>query len=412
MAGPERISETLIQWATPAQAIKIRAVIEEGSMRAAARKLGLNFTSIHQTIKSVQHKAALQGYSPQHDLTHPVAPGQKLRGASTLYRRGEAEPVLQWVKSKADDEAREQIVREAVRAWVQDVPPAVVKPAPLDFQDDIIPWIQIGDAHVGMLAQVDEVGASFDLKIAEAELSGAICHLIDELPNSHRMVINDLGDATHYENFAATTEASSHALDFDSRFPKMIRTYSRIMRAVIEKALTKAQHVDVIINQGNHSRTNDIWMAELLHVAYGHTGRVHVLPNDSVFIAYRMGKTLVMVHHSDRCKPRDLIGVLTSDFRKDFGETEFHYIDIGHIHHHMVSKEHPSVIVESFNNLAPNDRWAHDAGYRARKSITMILRSKTYGEVGRRLLPIQEVRDILTRAGKGRAVREKEAFTV
>jgi hypothetical protein len=49
------------------------------------------------------------------------------------------------------------------------------------------------------------------------------------------------GDFTHYENFTATTEASGHALDYDSRFPKMIKAYARIMRFIIDKALTKAQ---------------------------------------------------------------------------------------------------------------------------------------------------------------------------
>jgi len=197
----------------------------------------------------------------------------------------------------------------------------------------------------------------------------------------------------------AVTSASGHALDADGRHPKMIRVYSRVIRFIVERALTKAKFVDVIINQGNHSRINDFWTREMLTVAYAHTGRVNVLDNDSVFIPYRMGKTLVMVHHSDKCKPAHLVGVMTSDFRKDFGETEFHYIDVGHVHHHFVSREHPSVVIESWNHLAASDKWAHDSGYRARKAISVVLRSKTYGEIGRRLLPIQEIRDRLSRTG-------------
>jgi hypothetical protein len=74
-------------------------------------------------------------------------------------------------------------------------------------------------------------------------------------------------------------------------------------------------------------------------------------------------------------------------------------------------KEYPSIIIESFNHLAALDRYAHDNGWRNRKSITIILRSKTYGEVGRRLLPIQEIRDRLDNAldtGNDR----KEVFSV
>lgn len=190
------------------------------------------------------------------------------------------------------------------------------------------------------------------------------------------------------------------------------------MRFIIDKALEKANFVDVIVNQGNHSRTNDMWMAELLRVAYAHTDRVNVLNNDSVFIGYRMGSTFVMTHHSDKCRPARLASVMATDFATDWGETEYRYIDIGHIHHNMVLKEHPGVSIESFNQLAAKDKWANDGGYRSRQSITVIDRSRTYGEVGRRVLPIRRVRDLIEAAHKARGEAapyrpaERRAFAV
>jgi DNA repair exonuclease SbcCD nuclease subunit len=78
---------------------------------------------------------------------------------------------------------------------------------------------------------------------------------------------------------------------------------------------------------------------------------------------------------------------MTTDFRQDYGETEFHYIDIGHVHHRMVARSTPASVIESWNNLAAADKYAHDGGYRSRQMITMVLRSRTYGEVGRRRCP-------------------------
>ena len=253
---------------------------------------------------------------------------------------------------------------------------------------------------------------NFDLKIAERELCAAIGILIDELPFCERLVLNDLGDATHYSNYKGETSASGNRLDSDGRFPKMIKVSSRIMRFSVDKALTKAKHVDIIINQGNHSEENDVWMAELLRVAYGASGRVHVLDNDNLFIGYRMGNTLVMTHHSHKCPPNRLIGVMTTDFCKDFGETQFHYIDIGHVHHHFVSKEHPGVVIESWNHLPPGDKWAHDSGYRARKAITVVIRSKTYGDLGRRVLPIEQVRDRLIKLGECEPQPQRTVYSV
>jgi hypothetical protein len=395
-----QIDLRLRQWATPAQARVLEAVYHHGgSKRAAAKDLGIHRRSIDRAIAAVEKKAAAHGYAPACNLNSPIPEPFIARGHSTLEKihpDGTREPVLQWTKTRLDEQAWLEAIQEAVESFIEGVEPVTPPPGPLEYQSDVVPWVQIGDAHFGMLAHAAETGQNFDLKIAESELCGAIGLLIDEMPSSEVIVINDLGDFTHYENFKAETEASGHRLDADGRFPKMIKVYSRVMRWIVDKALTKAQRVDVIVNQGNHSRTNDIWMAELLRVAYGDGGRVNILNNDNVFIGYRMGNTLVMTHHSDQCRPDRLCGVMTTEFRQDYGETEFHYIDIGHIHHKMVAKEHPGIIIESFNILAAPDKYAHDHGYSSRQCISVVLRSRTYGEVGRRVLGIKEVRDRLS----------------
>lgn len=393
------ITEELKAWATPVQAQQIDAILAaNGSLRKAAKALGRHHSTLQESMKLVMTKAAASGYAPEYGMNSPVPAPFLVKGQSTLSRvdpeTGERTKILEWNKTRIDDVAFYENVRRGVEAFVSEQPQIIVPSPSLDIADnDIIPWIQIGDAHLGMLAHEAETGANFDLKIAELELTTAIDLLIEELPVVERLVIQDLGDFTHYENNTATTEASGHALDFDGRFPKMVEVYSRLMRYIVEKALTKAQNVDVIINQGNHSRTNDIWMAVLLRTSYGHTGRVNVLNNHSPFIAYRMGKTFVLCHHSDKCRPKDLIHVMATDFPQDWGEAEYRYIDIGHIHHNMVVKEHPGVHLESWNQLAPSDKWAHDNGYRSRQAISMVYRSRTYGEVGRRLLPIKQIHD-------------------
>lgn len=404
-----KIDPKLREYATAKELEYLDAIEHYNGIRAAGRALGKSYQSVQSAVENVKRRAAKQGYAPGH-FDSGTAPGFTMGKVTVQRANGVVERT--WERQHPEHEAWIAAVKEAMEGFAEGVGPIEVPKAPLNFQTDCIPWIQIGDAHIGLLSHANEVGENFDLRIAERELCGAIGILIDELPACERIVINDLGDFTHYENFEGETQASKHRLDFDSRFPKMIKVYSRIMRYIIEKALEKAAHVDVIINQGNHSRTNDIWMAELLEVAYGHTGRVHVLNNGTPFIAYRMGNTLVMTHHSDKCKPNRLADVMTTDFRRDYGETEFHYIDIGHIHHGMVMKEHPGVFVESFNHLAHLDKWAHDAGYRNRRSITIVLRSRQFGEVGRRLLPIQEIRARMKVSLAEQQPNGKEVFSV
>lgn len=184
-------------------------------------------------------------------------------------------------------------------------------------------------------------------------------------------------------------------------YGQMIRMAIRLMRFIVSSCLERFPYVDLIVNQGNHSRVNDIWMAEFFRQLYENCDRLSVLNNEGVFIPYRMGNTFVMVHHSDKCKLNNLASVMVSDYPEDFGETTFHYIDIGHVHHKQAIKEYPGMVVESFNTLAPLDKYAHEAGYRNRSSITVVERSKTYGEVGRKTLPVERIKDmILLESGK------------
>jgi len=354
-----------------------------GNINEAARIIGMNPNTYRNRL--MRAREMLSG-------------SLQIRAKSTLRKYEYAESgdvILEW--EKATVERQIAAIREGIRGFVQAAPKIKTPKGPSKFDADVIPWFQIGDAHLGMLAHEAETGANFDLKIAERELCGAFDILFEECPARERCVINDLGDFTHYENFKAETEASGHRLDADTRFHKMIRSYARVMRFIVERALERFAHVDVIINQGNHSRTNDVWMAVLLdHVFQGE--RVSVLDNAGIFTPYRMGNTFCMTHHGDKTKRERLIHVMSNDYRQDWGETEFHYIDVGHLHHKERSKEDAGATVEQWNTLAPRDKYGNDGGWRAHQSITRVDRSREYGEIGRRVLPVKEVRAALARA--------------
>lgn len=371
--------------------------------------------TIEKRLKAIRDRASLKGYSPEHDMHHMVPDTHIVKGVSTLYRDGKS--VLQWVKSDLNKEAQLESLSNMIEAMRSDI---VEVPEPeeldVDYETDVIPFINIGDAHVNMLARVYETGESFNLETVEVELCKAIQILISQMPNYERVVINDLGDFTHMENFIGLTAAAGNQLDHDGAFPEMVKVATRIMRFIVNICLHKFKYVDLIINQGNHSRVNDIWTAELFKQLYQNYKRLTVLNNSNVFIPYRMGNTFVMVHHGDKCKPERLVSVMTADYPEDFGESFYRYIYVGHVHHKSVTKELNGVTVESFNTLAPKDKYAHDHGYRAASMITAVLLSKTYGEIGRFTVPVELVKDAISRdAGSEASVfnyKRKKVHTV
>lgn len=378
----------------------IAAYEETGSYAEAGRKLGVAESNIRQRIK----RAARRGYAPEYDLNRPVPEFLRLGGLSDMRKNNDGLPV--WYKFKEDQIAQLQMMQGFCKEYMEGTPQIDVGECSsqpdggFEF-DDIIPWFNIGDGHLGMLSHAAETGENFDLKIGERELCEALTVAIERAPLTARCVIQDMGDMTHYETNDGVTMGHGHALDYDSRYPKMIATYARVMRHIIDTALAKYESVDLIINQGNHSRSNDQWMAIFMRHVYEGTDRLTVLNNDSVFIPYRMGNTFVICHHSDKCRPNKLADVMSTDFRQDFGEAAYKYIDIGHIHHRSVAKEMGDVTIESFNQLAAKDKYAHDGGWRSRSCLTTVIRSKTYGEKGRNRVTAEEVKDRIDRVAPG-----------
>lgn len=387
---------------TDIQRDRISAIIEFGNVSHAARVLKVDERGLRRMLAQVKARAAAKGHAPEHGMTETVPDGFTVGRKTTLYKvdpvTGQNVPRLFWQRANADDERRDELRREAIRAFMEEFAPIKVPAFQIpEANRDIIPWIQVGDAHIGMLAHEAESGADFNVEIAVRELCAAFKIVIDEIRPCERLVINDLGDSTHFENTAKRTENGGNQLDGE-RPRLMIRAVSKVMRFVIDLALTKARVVDVITNQGNHSRFGDFWLNEMLEVAYADTDRVNVIDNESVFTGYRMGNTLVMTHHSDKCGPDKLAEVMQSDFQQDFAETTFHYIDIGHIHHKMTAKERNGIVIESWNTLARGDKWHKEKGYRARQSMSVVYRSRTYGERHRSIVPIEMVYDAI-RAG-------------
>ena len=400
------------KYATPREKEILEVLRSEQQQQKAADKLGVSRSRIKGVVKRVKAKAIASGYIPENGMNEPF--NESLAHQKSTVHVKDGKVVQYWARLKPEFEEQIKRIETAISGFIEPLPklPNSTFKRP-DYNTDIIPWFQIGDAHIGMLAHADEVGHNFDLKIAEAELCLAIDRLIDAVEPCERCVINDLGDYSHYENYSGTTEASGHALDFDTRYHKMIKVYGRTYRYIIEKALTRFKYVDLIVNQGNHSRTNDLQAVMWLDMLYEGNDRVTILNNASVFIPYRMGNTFVMTHHSDQCKPPKLADVMATDFKHDHGETAFHYVDIGHIHHKSVTHELGNCIVSSWNQIAPSDKYAHDHGWRSRSFLTVVKRSKTYGNRGTEEITREEVQDCINQAVPGTAANHRrKVYTV
>lgn len=376
------LSPDLARFASPAQDRYLEAVLRLGSCRKAAKELGVHNATVSRCIKALQDKAAQQGFAPEYDMTRTVPDGFKVKGVSSYYNR-HGELTGQWVKSSADNERREQIMRAAIAGLVEDVRGlAPLTQAPKHSDDNLLAVYPMGDPHFGLYSYAEETGDDFDLKIAEDLTTGAIDRLVSSAPPASTGLLLNLGDAFHADDSSNQTPASGNALDVDTRFAKVAQVGLRSMVHCVRRLLEKHEKVLVWNMAGNHDPHSALWLALCMDAFFANDPRVEVDLCPSLYKFLRFGKVLIGSHHGHGAKPNELPLLMAADRPDDWGATRFRHWLCGHIHH-WTAKEHPGVIVETFRTLAGKDAWHAGKGYRSGRDMNCIVFHREYGEIQR-----------------------------
>jgi hypothetical protein len=358
------------------------AIEKYGSIGQAAKHFKVDRKSIQKSLDRVKKRAAIGGYSPDHDMVHPVPDGFKVRGVSTYYNN-DGKAVGQWVKSGIDETRQQEIIKEIVEAMCEQVPKADVTVPPNGTADNLCTVYTLTDSHVGMLAWHKEGGDDWDLSIAERTLVGCFEQMVKSSPEASTCVVAQLGDFLHYDSaLSAVTPQSGHSLDADGRMPKMVKTAIRILRVVVDRALQKHQKVVLLLAEGNHDISSSVWLRAMFQALYENEPRIHVIDSELPYYVYQHGQTMLAWHHGHLSKNNTLPILFASQFPKMWGSTTKRYAHCGH-RHHVEEKEHSGMTVIQHSTLAARDAYASRGGWMSERHVTSITYSDKFGQVAR-----------------------------
>ena len=357
----------------------IAALREHGdSVRATAKALGLNRSSLQGRIKTLAKK----GYSPAHQMTHTVPDGFAVKGVSTLYRE-DGTVAAQWVKSTADAERLKQLLDAAFAGMADDLPRAGLSAAPARCNADLLTCYVLTDFHLGMLAWGEETrDEPWDLDIAEKMLVQWFAAAIKQSPDSETAVLAQLGDFVHFDGLDAVTPEHRNLLDADTRFQKVVRAAIRVLRRVIDMLLVKHKTVRVLMAEGNHDTASSVWLREWFRAIYESNPRVIVDTSPDPYYCIEHGKTSLFFHHGHKRTVSNVADVFAAKFRDVFGRTTHSYAHMGH-RHHVEVKETNLMLVEQHRTLASKDAYASRGGWMSGRDAKAITYSAKYGEVAR-----------------------------
>lgn len=375
------LDKNLLDYTTPRQKEILEAYIEYKTHRKAAEALGITQQRVFGVIKQVEKKATLAGYSPKHDMTHPIPEPFIAKGHSTLYDE-EGNVKLQWVKTKLDDDLKLKSMLSLIENASDELKGLcpTIKP-PKTYKKDMEVAFIIPEPHMGLLSCAEETGDNYDLKMAEELLLGAVAELLESAPQTESCVIVNIGDFFHSDSSENKTARSGNVLDVDSRWWKILMTGFKVVILIIEKALEKYRKVEFVNSIGNHDDHSSIMLSVAINAYFHANPRLKIDMSPAVFHYRKFGKNLFGITHGHTLKGGKLAMIMANDKKEWWGQTEHHYWYVGHYHHRSLD-EVPGCIIEGFGSIAGKD--AYTAGkFRSRRDMQAIVYHNEFGEVFR-----------------------------
>jgi hypothetical protein len=375
--------EYLRQFATPRQLEFLEAYEQCGSYSKAAEFLNINQRTIERSMQHLRARAARGGISPDHDMTHPAAPGFSVSGTSTMYGP-DGDVKAQWVKTR--QETDQKIDQLLVILDGYEYKPVPTINAPKSSVSDLLTLYTLTDFHMGMYAWANEAGDDWDLDISVATMLAAIQEMADGSPDSECGILNIQGDFLHWDGLDAVTPTSKHVLDADTRFGKLVDMALDTIVGAIEVLLSKHQKVKVVICEGNHDLVGSLWIRKTLKKLYAKNPRLEIDDTEFPYYAHLHGEIMLGFHHGHKTKNKSLPALFASEprFRKLWGQAEYCYIHTGHYHHtEQDMAEGGGAIVERHPTLASRDAYSARGGYVSWRAAHAITYHKEYGEYRR-----------------------------
>lgn len=337
---------------------EIEAAVEQhGSMSAAAKALGMKYDAVQRRLSRYRDK-------------YPIVPGK-----SILYRPDGTEKAV-WSKGgKPGDISIEQI-EEAMASVLDGFKPPKPVPTKTVGDKDLLAIWPLADLHMGMRAWGAETGGpDWDISIATEAYKEGLTEITAMTPRVKRGIVLVAGDLAHADNYHQTTTnpGTSHIVDVDGRYPKMLEASVNIVAYTIGLALTKAEEVEVVVLPGNHDGATSCAVRLVLAALYLKDKKVTVSKSPSRYWWYEWGKCMFACTHGDKNNIKRLPDYMADHMHEMWGRCKFRYAFTGHLHTKLV-EQRAGVRIEILPTPVAPDSFASDFGY----SSPRIFETKIY----------------------------------
>lgn len=290
---------------------------------------------------------------------------------------------------KSDSADEQNDLLERIADAFQSVP--AYRPNPIaPVNDALMTVYPLYDMHAGMMAWGRETrDQDYDLDLMKSDLINSIETISANSPASDHAVVIFGGDTIHVNDQKNETPGSGHKMDADGRFEKIVDMTIEAVTNAIELLSERHAKVSVYVIRGNHDEESHIILKAALKQRYRLSDAIEFPKIDawdkSEIYWLRHGKSLIIMHHGDKCKPERL-AMIAADKCPWWSDTTHRVILTGHLHHFKV-QDFPGVTHYTLRAFCPPD--AYGAMFGGKRGVQAMTFSNVKGLVNQAHDPIE-----------------------
>lgn len=314
----------------------------------AARSLNMADRGLLRLVATIRERATLAGVMPEMGIHKPVSSPLEVIGTSQYHSDQKI-----WIKTKVSDLLKRQMFEEAAVAMAETLTRLKPIKPPAFSAPDFVNVYTFTDCHVGGLVSADQCGEAWNLEIAEQILTACLENMIKRSVNADEGVLVIQGDWLHQNGSKPFTPTSGNLLDAE-RFTPTVRVCIRILRRMVKRMLERHQRVRMVICEGNHDIDPSVWLREMFAAWCEDEPRIVVEQSEHPYYVAQYGKVMLAWHHGHLTKLDNLPLYFAAKFPTVWGDTQFRYVDTGHMHHRYV-KEHEGITLQQHPTITAPD---------------------------------------------------------
>jgi len=396
------------------------AVDKHGSKRAAAKALGIPWTSFRRQYKAekntvpascvvckdtgtVSRIESCYGF-PAETVIEPCVckPTAKSSIEQQVTDAGFSMDDVSsaWIKSKEHSvqvKKRPQTAVELTPGFVSlldSVRKHVVRKSECRSADSML-IVSLCDTHFGKRAWRKEAGEDYDAEIASAIYRQAVSDALAYFnPTRIKKIVVPIGhDLLHVDNLRSETTAGTRVDSTDTRFHKVFDMAVAAVVAAVEDCASIAD-VYVPVVPGNHDENCSVLLSKVVKQYFKDDPRVTVDDSEICRKYLHWGCNLICMTHRF-AKPDAAPNILATEAPWEWGMSTCREVHTGHFHTRRATAYRPyyethGVVVRVLPSLSATDTWHHTQGYiGSLRAAESYLYSEETGIIGSHLAKVR-----------------------